>query len=285
MNNSISNWGKWGAEDQRGTANYITPEVVLKATRLVKRGAVYPLAIPLKARAPRWPGRHENWHVATYFNLDGPGLGSAEDLLMIHTHGSTHIDALSHIVVDGKTYNGVAAGQAIDSTGARRNGIDSLGPLVTRGIMLDFPALHGIDHLEPDHVILPDEVEAAARRQNVAMESGDALLFRTGWLNVWSKDARVFNERQPGPSREVAIWAGQREIAIMGADNNAVEAYPLAEELSLHREFIRNQGGYLMELLDLEKLARDRVHEFMFIASPLNITRGLGSPLTPIAIC
>lgn len=285
MSEQPTNWGKWGPDDERGTANYVTPEVTLRATRLVKQGRVYPLAIPLKPNSPIWPTRHKNWHVATYHNLNGPGPGGSEDILMIHTHGSTHVDALCHVFAEGRLYNGYPADTAIDGRGSKKNAIDKIGAIVTRGVMLDFCAHHGVEHLAPDHIITPEEVEAVAAAQGLEIGQGDAVLFRTGWLKVWERDEALFNARQPGPSLAVAQWAGRRGVAVMAADNSAVEAHPLPEGLVLHQEFLRNQGGYLMELFDLEALALDRVYEFLFIVAPLNITMGMGSPITPLAIC
>lgn len=281
-----TNWGKWGAEDERGTLNYLTPETIVRAAGLVRRGKVYPLAIPLRAGGPLWPGRHENWHVATFRNIEGPGLGGAEDILMIHTHGSTHMDALCHITGDGKMYNGYPAPANIGSHGARRNAIDKVGAIVTRGLLLDIAGMHGEDHLPPGHVIGVDEAEAALRAAGTEAREGDALLFRTGWLKVWDRDRELFNRSQPGIGSAIAKWAGERGVAVMAADNAAVEAFPSAEGfLPVHTEFLRNQGGYLMELFDLEALAADKVFEFLFIAAPLRIERGLGSPITPLAIC
>ncbi len=280
-----SNWGKWGAEDERGTLNYITPEEVRRAASLVKKGRVYPLAISLKAKAPLWPGRHENWHVATYRNASGPGPGGAEDILMIHTHGSTHVDALCHVFTDGKMYNGFDVAKSIDARGSQRNAISNIGSIVTRGVLLDVAGFHGVPHLDAGHVIMPDEIEAIAKKQGVAIEPGDALLFRTAFMKVWEHDADRFNAKQPGPSLDVALWAGEHQIVAMAADNSAVEAFPNPDGLVVHYEFLRNQGGYLMELLDLEALAADKVYEFQFVVAPLNIARGLGSPITPLAIC
>ncbi len=286
MNDKPLNWGKWGETDERGTANYLTPDVICRAAGLVRKGKVYPLAIPLKADAPLWPGRHENWHVAISYNIHGPGFGGAEDILMIHTHGSTHVDALCHVCDEGKLYNGYSAASAIDSRGTKKNAIDKIGAIATRGVLIDVAGHHGKAHLEAGYVIKPDEIEKIARTEGVEIRSGDALLFRTGWIKTWEKDRAKFNAAQPGVGLETARWAGQREIAVMAGDNSAVEAFPVSDGfLPVHREFLRNQGGYLMELLDLEALAKDRVYEFLFVVAPLNITMGLGSPITPLAIC
>lgn len=279
------NWGKWGPDDERGTANYITPQVTAQAARLVQRGRTYPLAIQLKAKAPIFPGRHKNWHVATYHNLSGPGRGGSEDILMMHTHGTTHVDALCHVFRDGKLYNGYPATDAIDATGTRKNAISNVGGLVTRGLLVDIAGARGVESLEPHHVIGVDEIEAALAERDLRVRSGDVLLFRTGWLNVWAHDAERFDAQQPGIGAEVAHWAGRHEIVAMGADNSAVEAYPTEDRLAVHVEFIRNQGGYLIELLDLEQLAAEGVREFMFVLAPLNIARGMGSPVTPLAVC
>lgn len=284
MDHTVSNWGKWGPDDQRGTLNYITPEKVWRSARLVKTGKVYPLAISLDGKGPLWPTRHKNWHVAEYYNLEGEGQGGSEDILMIHTHGSTHVDALCHMFRDGTMYNGFAAKDAINSTGTRKNGIENIGGIVTRGILIDVAGHHGVDTLEPDHVITPDEIETIASAQGIEFESGDAILFRTGWLKVWQESQEKFNAMQPGPTLEVAHWAFENEISVMAADNSAVEHHPTEAGLVVHQSFLRDQGGYLMELLDLEALAADRVTEFQFVVAPLNIKRGMGSPITPLAI-
>lgn len=279
------NWGRWGADDQRGTLNLITPELIARAAGLVRRGKVIPLSIPLKADAPRWPGRHENWHVAQHMNLCGPGLGGAEDILMIHTHGTTHMDALCHILYDGKMYNGYDSARSIDSFGAKRNAIDNVGAIVTRGLLVDVAGARGVDHLPADAVITPEETERILAANGQEAREGDALLFRTGWLRTWEKAKDAFNTRQPGVGIELALWAKARGVAVIAADNSAVEAFPVGPEfLPVHREFLWNQGGYLMELLDLDALAADGSDEFMFVAAPLRIVKGLGSPLTPLAI-
>lgn len=285
MSETISNWGKWGSEDQRGTLNYVTPEKVARAASLVQTGRVYPLAISLDGKGPLWPTRHKNWHVAEYYNLEGEGQGGSEDILMIHTHGSTHVDALCHIFRDGTMYNGYPAKDFINSTGTRKNGIENIGGIATRGVLLDVAGYHGVDTLQPDHIITPEEIEKVAEAQHVGFESGDAVLFRTGWLKVWNEDHDRFNAMQPGPSLEAAYWAFENEIAILAADNSAVEHHPIPEGLVVHQSFLRDQGGYLMELLSLDALAADRVFEFQFVVAPLNIKRGMGSPITPLAIC
>jgi kynurenine formamidase len=284
MSSQPRNWNRWGADDQRGTLNYITAEKRLQASKLIRSGKVYSLAIPLRADAPIWPTRHKNWHIATHRNTLGPGPGGAEDVLMMHTHGTTHIDALCHVFRDGQMYNGYSTAETITSHGAERNSISNVDAIVTRGVLLDLPKYHGVAHLTVDHEITPEEVEAVAAAQGVTLGCGDALLLRTGFMQVWKRDAEEYDRAQPGVNHAVAQWAGEREIVLLGADNSAVEIFPTKTYLPVHQEFIRDQGGYLLELLYLDELARDQVYEFMFVVAPLRIDRGLGSPINPIAM-
>lgn len=285
MSELPGNWQKWGPDDQRGTLNYLTEEVVARAATLVRSGRVFPLAIPLRAKAPIWPGRHANWHVVLHRNATGPGPGGAEDVLMLHTHGTTHMDALGHVYRDGLLYNGYSAAEHVSSRGATRDGIHNVGAIVARGVLLDCAGHAGRPHLEAGHVIDPAEIEAVAHAQGVQIRSGDVLLFRTGWIRVWDEDPDLFDRGQPGPGLEAARWAAEREIVAMGADNSAVEAFPDPRGLPVHQEFIRDRGGYLIELLDLDELAAARAWEFLFVAAPLRLENGLGSPLNPLAIC
>ena len=284
MPNEPRNWQRWGSDDQRGTLNFITTHKRLEAGALIRTGRAYSLAIPLQANAPIWPTRHKNWHIATHRNVQGPGPGGAEDVLMMHTHGTTHIDALCHVFRDGQMYNGYSTVEHISSAGAQRNSIFNVDVIATRGVLLDVAKFHNVEHLPRGHQITPEEIEAVAAAQSVSIGSGDALLFRTGYLKVWSTDPEDFDRAQPGVNLAAAQWAGEREVVLLGADNSAVEAFPAATHLPVHQEFIRDQGGYLLELLNLDDLARDAVYEFMFIVAPLRIDRGLGSPINPIAL-
>jgi kynurenine formamidase len=284
MDSQPRNWNRWGADDQRGTLNYITAEKRLQASKLIRTGDVYSLAIPLRADAPIWPTRHKNWHIATHRNTLGPGPGGAEDVLMMHTHGTTHIDALCHVFRDGRMYNGYSTAEAITSRGAERNSICNVDAIATRGVLLDLAKHHGVEHLAADHEITPDELETVAAAQGVTIGSGDAILFRTGFMKLWKLDAEAYDRAQPGVNHAVAQWAGDREVVLLGADNSAVEIFPTEAYLPVHQEFIRDQGGYLLELLYLDELARDQVYEFMLVVAPLRIDRGLGSPINPIAL-
>lgn len=290
----MSNWGRWGEGDERGTLNLITPELIVRAAGLVRQGKVYTLALPVQShKVPVFPGRTPAMHFMT---MDGGdyaagtaapgGFQYTDDYLVTACHNGTHIDALSHVCSGDKMYNGFGAGQ-VKSYGARRCGIDKVGAIVTRGVLLDVAALHGVPHLPASHVVTPADLDACCARQGVQPGPGDAVLLRTGWLTTFAADPGNFDRAQPGLGLAAVDWFRERDVALIAADNTAVEKVPEedpAARLPVHIRLLRDLGIHLMELLDLEALARDRAHEFLFMVAPLRITGGVGSPVTPLAI-
>jgi len=291
----IGNWGKWGAEDQLGALNYVAPELVVKAATLVRRGQIYSLALPIRrSGVPLEPSRNPAMHL---MKLDGGdyaagakppgGVRAADDYLFISCHGTTHIDALSHVWTGEEMYNGFP-GSAVRSSGAHRLAMDNVRGIVARGVLLDVAAHMGVAHLDGGYAITDRDLAATARGQAVAVGRGDVVLVHTGWPAMFARDPDAYHRSQPGVGLAGGRWLIDREVAAVGADNIAVEVHPAEDGTSvvpLHVALIRNHGVYLIELLDLEALARDRVFEFLFVAAPLRIVGGVGSPLNPLAIC
>ncbi len=292
----IGNWGKWGPDDERGTLNYLTPEIIKNAVGLVKKGKVYSLAVPIDKDGPvlEYPAmgafRNRPILVNGIFHYTNAGLtGEADaalDTLTIDTHCLTHIDALAHCWYDGKMYNGFTAAENMDGHGTKKLGIDRVKWLVGRGVFLDIARYKGVNHLEKGQVITPEDMEGCARIEGIEIRHGDIILIRTGWLNLFKTDLELYRSGRPGLGRAAATWFKEREICAVGADMDSVEVDPgeVTRLLAFHCDFIRNQGGYIMEVLDLEELAKDEVYEFLFVAAPLVISRGVGSPLNPLAI-
>lgn len=291
---NVGNWGRWGADDERGAANFNTAERIRAASALVKTGKVYSLAIPLQTEnvpvlPPRVPPQH-------YMRIDGGdyaaglkrrgGFQTSDDTIILGTHSTTHIDALAHAWYDDTLYNNFSA-NTVRSNGAKHCGIDKLVHLVGRGVMLDLPAHRGLPHLPFGEVITPQHLENCAKAQGTELREGDTLLFRTGWQQIFKRDgSAAFFKGEPGIGREAAEWIGRKGFAAVGSDNWGVEVVPVEGDIPapVHRRLIRDFGVYLLELFDLDGLAADRVHEFMFVAAPLRITGGVGSPLNPLAI-
>lgn len=295
---SSGNWQRWGEKDERGAANFIDDEQRVAAARLVRTGRVYSLALPLRGDTlPSSPLRGRMQHFMT---IDGGDFAAgvrlkgdyqcADDWLSMPSQVGTHIDGLAHVWYDDRLYNGHAA-SSVRSYGATRCGIENLEHLVTRGILLDVAALLGVEHLPAEHVITPEELERAAKRAGVELRPGDVVLIRTGWYRVFASDRERYDAAQPGIGLAAARWLASREVAAVGADNLAIEATVGADGFengdtssAVHKLLLRDHGIYLIELLDLERLAADRVSEFLFVVAPLPIVGGVGSPLNPLAI-
>ena len=283
--NHLTNWGRWGEDDQRGTLNLMTPELIRKAAGLVKTGKTYSLAMPLEAEGPQWPMRHKTWRVTTY-NAARPTHGSSDDILMMHSHSGTHIDSLCHIWYDGQLYNGYDAKEHVTSAGSTRNAIDNVPFIVGRGVLLDIATWKGVDHMYIGEGITADDLDQCAQAQGVNIQPGDILLVRTGWMRVFSENRDLFNSGEPGLDLSTLAWLKSHDIVGVGADNHAVEVLPQIPPTGIpfHRVAIRDLGLYLMENFNLESLATDGIHECLLVIAPLPLTGAVGSPINPIAI-
>ena len=295
---NVGNWQRWGDDDERGAANFVTEDQRVAAARLVRTGRVYSLAIPLRReKLPTSPLRAQMQHFMT---IDGGDFAAgvhlkgdyqcADDWLSMPSQCGTHVDGLAHVWYGDRLYNGHPA-STVRSYGAGRCGIENLGHLVTRGVLLDVAALHGVEHLPAEHVITPADLERASTRAGTELRRGDVALIRTGWYRVFATDRARYDAAQPGIGLDAARWLASREVSAVGADNLAIEAtvgiYGFENgdpDSAVHKLLLRDHGTYLIELLDLEGIAADGVTEFLFVIAPLPIVGGVGSPLNPLAI-
>jgi len=294
----VSNWGRWGADDERGTVNLITPERVAAAARLVKRGAIFDLGIPFDGNGPQPGGGRIN--PVRLMSETGaqqeafPGaFHYADDFVFMPLQAASQWDGLAHVYYDDQLYNGFPSSD-VGPHGAMHCSIDKMAKgIVGRGVLLDIAALKGVDWMQPGEVITPADLDAAAERQGVAVGSGDILLFRTGWRTKFKqeKDAAAFMSGEPGIGLECAAWLHEHEVAVIASDNWAVEALPGevdTELLPVHMVLIRDMGMTLGEILDLDELAadcaNDGVWEFLLTAPPIKFTNAVGSPINPLAI-
>ncbi|HXJ34009.1 MAG TPA: cyclase family protein [Candidatus Eisenbacteria bacterium] len=295
----VSNWGRWGADDERGTVNFITPEVVRRAAGCVRRGQVFSLGLTFGAEGPQFgqAGRVNPLHIMTsthgQMTPDPAGPRYADDVIVMPLQCATQWDSLAHVHYGGQLYNGHAA-SAITPSGAERNGIDKMSAgIISRGVLLDVARLKGVESLGPGQVISPADLEAAEKRQGSRVERGDVLLVRTGYMRVFTVyGERVYYMKQmPGLGVETIEWLHAREIAAVASDTNMVEVYPPEDPTVLfpfHAICIRDMGLTLGEMFDFEALAADcaadGVWECLFTAPPLRVTGGVGSPLNPLAV-
>lgn len=288
------NWGRWGSDDEAGAANLMTPESVLAALRLAVRGRVYPLAQPISAMSPR-SDSGLSLHLMAQDGADyasgaiqpqSGGEAVAMDYLLLRLHGSaTHVDALGHVWAGGELYNGHPSAST-GSRGLARCGIENLGSLVARGVLLDVAGHLQVPHLSAGHEITASELAACSSEQGIEPEAGDVVLIRTGYSRVYAADPESWTWEFPGLGLEAARWLAERDVVLVGADNLGVEVRTRADPwtLPVHLCLLREHGIYMLELLDLERLAEDRVHKFVFVMAPLPIVGGSGSPVNPLAI-
>jgi kynurenine formamidase len=284
------NHGRWGEADERGALNLLDAAAVRGAVGTVARGEAIDLSQPLSSTTPAPAGRGGLVHHMTRDGGDyaagGRVLGRsryAEDHIAMSTHLGTHIDALAHVWYEEELYNGHPQ-SAVRSGGAKRCGVDKLGPLVGRGVLLDLAATAAVDALGAGDTVDAASLERAAERAKVELRPGDIVLLRTGWFA--GAGERYF-EGEPGLDREGAAWLAARDVAAVGADNYAVEALAGASNpqgFPVHELLLRDHGIPLIENLDLERLAAIAAGPFLFVALPLPLVGGTASPLAPVAV-
>ncbi|UOQ57498.1 cyclase family protein [Leucobacter allii] len=294
LGRKLSNWGRWGPDDELGTINLITPERRAAAAALVSSGLSFGLGLPLGADGPQTgeSGRQNPLHLMTRTVDDPPhptGFHYFDDALFVHLQASTQLDGLAHVGYDGQLYNGVPV-TAVTRAGAARLGVQHLATALTgRGVLLDIPRLLG-RRLGRSEEISAALLERAAREQRVAIGAGDLLFIRTGWIARITEehDRRGFFATEPGLALDTASWLADRDVAFVASDNWGVEATPArgGDEMPLHCVLIRDVGMPLGEMLDLEAVAAHAASigrwEFFASCAALEVVGGVGSVLTPI---
>ena len=286
-------WNRWGPDDERGALNHIGADEVKRAAALVKTGEVLRLAQLLSSKTPvpshrcglqHFMGRDGGDYAVADSKRPG-GFQFAEDTVVMPLHIGTHVDALCHAWYDDKLYNGYLGDSIRSTTGAMRLGVEKMPPVVTRGLLLDLVRLKG-RVLQPGEVISQADLEAAAAAAGVSPGKGDAILLRTGWLEAQKGVKNPDFNIEPGIDVQAALWLARREVAIVGADNFAVEVLPFAEGkvFPVHQCLIRDFGVPLLEGLMLDPLVASDRHEFLFMAAALPIVGATGSPLAPVAV-
>ena len=298
---SLSNWGRWGADDQLGCLNLITPPKRKQAAALVRDGFAVSCARPIVTDI----AADVNFQVQRYMVDSGEGRetdpperrlsrrGAAEFIGMVfHGQTITHIDALSHYSWQGKMYNGTPAHQVTSREGAQSHSIEPAADgIVTRGVLLDIPALKGVDWLDPAEPVMPADLDAAERLHRVRLEEGDVLLVRTG--NYRKRlDIGPVSSTEPGVACHVACapWFKERGVAMLGTDTpNDMRPSQYATMTSpVHIMCLVTLGLWLIDNANLEQLAaacRERGrYDFMLTLAPLRLLNVTGSPVNPIAL-
>jgi kynurenine formamidase len=294
----VNNWGRWGPEDEIGTLNLITPEVVRRAAGCVKSGKRFSLALPLSVDGPQIgavPGRVNPVRTMISVNESLSGdpaqISISDDVVFMALQAATHWDALAHVSYEGRLYNGLPI-DSVDARGAARGGIDKVRTLVSRGVLLDVARARGVAAIEGAVALTPADLDSAEEMAGVTVEAGDIVLVRTGHIRVLKEGNRkAYAAPAPGPSMQTVEWFRDRDVAAVATDNMTFEVFPGEREdclLPVHLLHLVEMGMTQGQNFDMEELsadcADDHVYEFLLEASPQPFVRGLGSPVNPVAI-
>ena len=293
---------KWGADDQAGASNHITPAKVLDAAKWIKDGKIYRIGHDYDSNMPLFGKR-----VFTLRILGGPTGGPFGDNRMVYHDEfvtaeigqvGTQFDGLGHIGIqmgavgdkkEMRFYNGHAAADFSDAYGLKKLGVQNCKPFFTRGHLVDMVAVKG-RMMEAGEEISVADVRAAFQKQNIQeadVKPGDAIFFHTGWSSLWGKNNDKYNSGEPGMGLEVANWVIEKDLCLTGADTWAVEVVPNPDKtlaFAVHSTLQTKYGIYNHENLVFDSLIADKKYQFVYSYAPVPLTGATGSPGSPIAI-
>ena len=280
---------KWGAGDQRGAANMMKPESVLRAAKLIKTGEMFELAAVLSPDPKEaFINANRVFNIYTKPALPIANSRVANEELVVTELGQigTQFDAFAHQMWGDSFYNCFKLGDIGTRSGFKKLGVENVGGLMTRGVLIDVAGLKGVDMLPTSYNITPEDLQQALAKANQKLNPGDAVVIRTGWSKLMGKENQRYGSVNPGIGIAAAQWLLTQEPMMIAADNCCVEVRPSepGHSLPVHAMMLIQHGIYLIENLDLEALAAARAYEFAFIVQPLKIKGGTGSAVAPIAI-
>lgn len=291
---------RYGVNDQLGTLNEITPAVTLGAVKLVKTGTIVDLGRILDDRAPKFPGRY--WHQtvdasALFVNQRRPdavekGWGRNQINWITEVQAGTfqvgtQLDSIGHIQIGDRFYNGQTANEVVESWGLNRYGMETVPPIVTRGVLIDVAGYKGVARLEKGYVITLADIKSALAKQNIDIGKGDAVLIHTGWGALYGQDNEQFLAGEPGPGLEVVRWLYEEHIAMTGADTWSYGPVPGEDP---ERPFLVPQTMYVqmglfgLENLATEELAARKVYQFLFVLTHGKTRGSTAAVIAPAAI-
>ncbi len=278
---------EYGAADEKGATNKLTPENLLKAIQLVKKGKTISLAIDLDRETPAYGWRRFELVVS---QNEGTYHSNNEDVIFAPINTGTQIDGLAHMGVDGHFFNGFKGDDIQTVSGLKKLGIENAPPIVTKGIILDITAVRKTDRLKPGELITVNDVEAAMQLQKIQkIGDGDVVLFYTGHSLLLNNkdDKKEFLSGEPGPGIEVVEYLASKGVVAVGSDTPSLEVIPFEKEgilFPVHQLLLAKHGIHILENVATGRLVEKGWAEFLFIATPLPIVGSSSSWINPIAI-
>lgn len=295
LNNSETD--KWypsvyGALDEIGAANLLTPQVILDAVKLVKQGKALSLAVPLDKDFPAF--RHRSFRLYNIQPGQQAGQSSGEnkftfndELVNAWTGIGTQLNGIGHIGIDNVYYNGNKAADFVTINGVAKLGVEKVPPIVTRGVILDMASHFNKATVPGGTEFTVKDIQDVLKKENVTLRKGDVVLFHTGWLELVGKDNKQFLETEPGIGMEAAKWLADQGIVAFGGDTWASEVYPDSkngDEFPVNQYMLAKRGVYNLELIDSRPLVKEKIWEFMFVLGHLLYVGSTQVNINPVAI-
>ncbi len=280
---------KWGPNDRRGSMNLMTPERAKRAASLIRTGEIVDLGQVLSQQMPFFGTRRFDQHLKqTFMNPEANRRGSNEELVVAEIgQVGTQFDMFPHQTIGDESYNCVKVPAISSRSGFTEMGVDTVGTIFTRGVLLDIAALKNVPVLGDSYEITVEDIEQAQQKQNIRIEEGDAVIFHTGWGTLWAKENARYVKSCPGIGVAAAQHVIGRNPILMGADNWPVECSPNPDKnisLPVHQIALVINGVHLLENMKLDVLAQRRPTEFALMVQPLKIKGGTGSTVAPSAL-
>jgi kynurenine formamidase len=280
---------KWGAGDQRGAANHMKPETVLRAARLIRTGQVFELGRVLSASMPLSATRSfELLTKRTVMSPESNRRGSNEEMVLAEIgQVGTQFDGFAHQTVGNSMYNCFKVDDVSTRNGFSKLGIEHVGAIMTRGVLIDVAALKGVAVLPDTYEITVADLQGALARQKLTLQPGDAVIIHTGWGTLWGKDNARYMKTSPGLGATAGEWVARQDPILVGADNSAVNVTPNSDKAvsnPIHQIMLVINGIHILEHMKLDELAAARAYEFALVLQPLKLQGATGSTVAPIAV-
>ncbi|MEY3605476.1 MAG: hypothetical protein RIQ49_2508 [Pseudomonadota bacterium] len=287
---------KWGSNDEIGAANYITPQSVLAATKLVKMGQTHPLGIVVEPGMPAFPPRSVSLQIVSPGQQNGRDLTKDfgwpavynDDLAQLWFGVGPQLDGLGHLGEKNLYYNCNHAFDFVTLTGLTKLGTDKVPPMVARGVLIDMAKHFKVASMAPGQAITPADIDAAVKAQGVQIRQGDVVLFHTGYTDAKLKsDPKTWVSTQPGLTNAAAVHLAKMNPMAVGADTWGLEAVPPAPGDRLfygHVTFLKEHGIYILETMNTGRLAKESVKEFMFVLGQARVKGTVQMIINPVAM-
>lgn len=287
---------KWGADDEIGAANYVSPERTMAAAKLIKKGISHPLGIVVDPKMPAFPPRSTSLQVIAPNQIQGGDNSKAfgydmtynDDLAQLWFGTGPQIDGLGHLGEGNVYYNCNKAADFVHITGLKKLSVDKIPPLVARGVLINMAKHYGVETIEGGKAITTDDIKAAMAAQNVTVNEGDVVLFHTGWTDGMLKSKpQEWVSKEPGLDNAAGAYMASLNPMAVGADTWGLDVVPPVKGEKVfyaHVELLKNNGIYILETMNTGRLAKEGVTEFMFVLGQARIKGTVQMIINPVAM-